>query len=180
MPKVPIDYANCKIYRLVCKDLSIPHVYVGHTTDMIRRKANHKSHCSNNKHRQYNFNVYRQIRANGGFNNWSMLLVEDFPCANKYQAKVRERYWCEELHADLNTQVPGRTREQYHEDNKEYMAEYYKEYANRKVVCACGSTYNRSGKTLHLRTKKHQKFISSQCIASDAEETTDCETDSTL
>ena len=31
--------------------------------------------------------------------------------------------------------------------------------AREKVTCGCGSTYARSGKTQHTRSKKHQRYL---------------------
>ena len=45
MPRLPIDYANTVIYKIVCNDLSITELYVGHTTDFIRRKWSHRNNC---------------------------------------------------------------------------------------------------------------------------------------
>ena len=35
------------IYKIVCNDLSITDCYVGHTTDFVKRKCNHKIICNN-------------------------------------------------------------------------------------------------------------------------------------
>ena len=42
MPLIPIDYSKTIIYKIVCNDLNICVVYVGSTTDFIRRKNEHK------------------------------------------------------------------------------------------------------------------------------------------
>jgi len=34
MPRTPVDYSKTIIYKIVCKDLSIVDLYVGHTTDL--------------------------------------------------------------------------------------------------------------------------------------------------
>ena len=38
MPRNPIDYQKVIIYKLVCNDLTIKDLYVGHTTNFINRK----------------------------------------------------------------------------------------------------------------------------------------------
>jgi predicted GIY-YIG superfamily endonuclease len=45
MPRLPIDYANTLIYKIVCNDLNVTECYVGHTTDFTRRKSNHRYRC---------------------------------------------------------------------------------------------------------------------------------------
>jgi len=66
MPKTPIDYSKSVIYKI--EHLEKPDLlYVGSTTDFIRRKAEHKSSCNNNKDKLYNSKVYEMIRANDGW-----------------------------------------------------------------------------------------------------------------
>lgn len=180
MPKKAINYANCKIYRIVCKDFSVPSTYVGHTTDLVQRRATHKKTCLYPSQNGHNCKVYQQIRANGGFDNWMVLLVEDYPCRGYEDAVVRERYWAEQFEADLNSNVPGRTIEEWQEDTREHRLDFQREYNSLTITCDCGSQYRRGNKTNHLRTKKHRNFISSQCITTDAETTTDSEENSTL
>jgi hypothetical protein len=68
-----------------------------------------------------------------------MVWLEDHPCEGKPQACARERYWCEHYKSKLNSQVPGRNRQQYrqenkerinkyNEDNKEHIKEYHAEW----------------------------------------------------
>ena len=38
MPRKPINYKKVIIYKLVCNDLSVKDLYVGHTTDFTNRK----------------------------------------------------------------------------------------------------------------------------------------------
>jgi len=123
-----MDYSNTIIYKIVCNDLNITECYVGHTTNFIQRKYSHKKNCINNNNNQPNFKIYQFIRANGGWNNWSMIEVEKYPCNDFNEASTRERYWYEQLNANLNTQIPLRTQKEYCETNKEQILEYQKEY----------------------------------------------------
>ena len=41
MPKVPIDYQNTIIYQLKCNDDNITEVYVGSTTNFLKRRQTH-------------------------------------------------------------------------------------------------------------------------------------------
>ena len=54
MPKHNTDFSKTKIYKIVCKDLNVPDVYVGHTTDFTRRKCKHKQDCNNPEAKNYN------------------------------------------------------------------------------------------------------------------------------
>jgi len=128
MPRLPIDYSKTIIYKIVCNDLNICDVYVGSTTDFIRRKGKHKSVCNSEKSKGYNRKVYQTIRANGGWNNFSMIEIEKYPCIDSNEAHARERYYLELLNANLNIKIPSRTMQEYCIDNKEKIAERKKKY----------------------------------------------------
>jgi hypothetical protein len=99
------DYSKCKIYRIVCNDIKIKETYIGHTSNWVQRKCDHKKMCNSMKDSSYK---YKFIKEHGGWYNWSMLLVEDYPCENKLQAEQRERYWIEnEKNPLLNIYTPA-------------------------------------------------------------------------
>ena len=106
MPKNNIDYSKCVIYKIVCNDLSIEDIYVGSTTEFIKRKYRHKRNTNFEGSKEYNFNVYKCIRENGGWENWSMYEIEKYPCNDSNEARAKERYWYEELKANLNMRTP--------------------------------------------------------------------------
>ena len=135
MPRTNIDYSNTIIYKLCCKDITITEIYIGHTTDMRKRKNRHKSNCNNETNKHHNLNVYKFIRDNGNWDNWDMIEIERFEAIDGYDAKKRERYWIEELKASLNSCIPTRTYKEYRENNKEKIAEYKKLYRkNNKIT----------------------------------------------
>ena len=112
MPKVAIDYANTIIYKIVCNDLTITDCYVGHTTNFVQRKRDHKNHCMNEMCQKYNFKLYIAIRANGGWLNYSMVEIEKFNCADVNEARAKEREYYEKLNSILNSICPhGRSIE---------------------------------------------------------------------
>ena len=111
--------SNTSIYKLCCKNLNIIELYVGHTTDMRRRKNSHKSNCNNEKTKDYNLNVYQFIRNNGGWDNWDMIEIERFEAIDGNDARKKERYYIETLKATLNITIPTQTIKEWHEENKE-------------------------------------------------------------
>jgi hypothetical protein len=119
MPRLPINYQNTIIYKIVCNDLEITDLYVGHTTSFTDRKRQHKNGCSNENNKKYNLKVYQMIRTNGGWNNWSMIEIEKYSCNDFNEAAARERYYYEELNAKLNSCVPNRSKKEWTEDHKE-------------------------------------------------------------
>jgi hypothetical protein len=42
-----------------------------------------------------------------------MILVENYPCSNGFEARQRERYWYELLKANLNSNYPNRSNEEF-------------------------------------------------------------------
>jgi hypothetical protein len=102
MPKLPSNYQNTIIYKIVCNDLSVNDVYVGHTTVFTKRKSLHKVSCNNESNNDYNLKVYNYIRANGGWDNFSMIEIEKYPCNDGNEARKRTRFFYELLNAKLN------------------------------------------------------------------------------
>ena len=106
MTKTNIDYSKTIIYKIVCNDLNVKEIYVGHTTDFTKRKNHHKHYCNSGNTKR---SVYEYIRQNGGWMNWSMLEIEKYSCKDGNEARTRERHWIETLKANLNCTIPIRT-----------------------------------------------------------------------
>jgi len=123
MPKLPMNYDNAVIYKIVCNDLTITDCYVGSTTNFTKRKNSHKFNCKTQPQ-----SVYEFIRQNGDWDNWEMVLVEEFPTTSKLLLEQRERYWFETLNATLNNNNPSRTVFEYRQNHKEQMAKYQQQY----------------------------------------------------
>ena len=81
------------IYKIHCLDNSCDYVYFGSTTNFKNRRGQHKSDCNNINGKNYNLTVYETIRANGGFGNWIMEIVEVFPCENRRELLIREQWY---------------------------------------------------------------------------------------
>jgi hypothetical protein len=107
MPRLPMDYTNTIIYSLVCKSIEVRDMYVGHTTNFSKRKSRHKDACINNANPKYVYPVYRKIRETGGWDNWAMVMIEQYPCENRLTAERREREHIEALRPSLNKMMPG-------------------------------------------------------------------------
>jgi len=125
------DYSKTIIYKIVCNDLNVKNCYVGHTINMTKRKCVHKSICHNEKNKAHNLKIYQIIRENGGWGNWSMILVETFPCKDKFEACKREREIFEELDAKLNMVRPYLTQEENKENNKQYTKQYREDHKEK-------------------------------------------------
>ena len=166
MPRQPIDYSKTIIYKIVCNDLNVTETYVGHTTNFIKRKCGHKSNCNNEKSKNHNFKVYKIIRDNGGWDNWTMIQICEYPCNSLQEATAEERRQYELLNAILNTVIPGRTKQQYYEENKDILLEkmkiYYEENRDKKIEYAkkyCGENkdiISEKGKIYRDKNKKNK------------------------
>ena len=151
MPKIPTDYSKTIMYKIVCKDLNIKDCYVGHTVNYIKRKSSHKTSCNNQNYKEYNYNVYKFIRENGGWQNWDIIEIKKYPCNDKREAEAEERRLYEELNANLNNNRPCIT-----ENEKKKQI---KEKQKIKIECECGSKICKGDLSKHLKTKKHINYI---------------------
>ena len=136
------------VYKLCCIDPEIKEIYVGSTKNLRVRKNQHKHYCNNENEKKYNFNVYQFIRANGGFNNWSIIQLERVEFNTKYELHARERYYIELLKAGLNKFIPTRTYKEYSEENKEHIKERQKSYReqNKENIQESSKTYFKENK----------------------------------
>jgi len=124
-----MDYSKAVVYKICCKDIDIKDCYVGSTTCLRNRKNKHKSNCNNEKNKEYNKPTYQFIRDNGGWNNWEVVMLEEYPeCKSGEELLKYEREYMEMLCATLNKQVPSRTQKEYREDNREKLQVYFQEY----------------------------------------------------
>ena len=175
------DYSKGFIYKLCCKDVNVKEIYVGSSINMKNRKNAHKSSSivSNAK-------VYKYIRDNGGWSNWSMIWIKNFPCNSKKELVSEEDKIMRELNATLNTYNSIKSKEKlkanverhkdyqkqwkkkWYENNKEtFKQEQKKRYQNnkdnlsKKITCDCGCIISKSSLSRHTKSKKHLQLISS-------------------
>jgi len=183
MPKTPMDYSKCCIYKIENND-DESLVYVGHTTNFDKRKTQHKINCYNDKLKQYNYKVYQMVRQNGDWDAFKMIEVEKYPCNDRREAERRENEVIKELRASMNTYKSFRTQDEkteyhtnYRELHKEKIQEYKKDYyelhkeklqekdkeyyetnkqeINEKVKCECGCEIVKQNLKRHQASKKH-------------------------
>jgi hypothetical protein len=131
------NYSKGIIYTIRSKD----NVYVGSTIDFRSRKYSHKSNMYNENGKEYNFNIYKTIRANEC--EWDMQPYSIFPCNSKIELTIEEERIRRLLKADMNTRMCGSecsTKKQYykqyndqHKDEiKKYKKQYYEEHKDEK------------------------------------------------
>jgi len=172
-----MDYKNGKIYRVVCSETD--RQYIGSTcSTLVKRLYNHK-------HKNKNGNGC----MTKDFIEPKIFLIEDYPCERKEQLLMRERFYMESMEC-VNMIRPIVTKEEKLQDHKNYNKknkeiinqkgrdEYQKniekelirskknrekfyEKRTQKFECDCGGTYSYTGKSRHIKTKKHQAYLSS-------------------
>jgi hypothetical protein len=110
-----MDYQNGKIYKLV-SNVSDKVYYGSTTTTLVKRLYNHKV--------KYNLCKSKAIIDE---DDYSMVLVEAYPCDNKMELHKRERYYIENNEC-VNKNIPTRNKAEYRLDNIEKIIEREKQY----------------------------------------------------
>jgi hypothetical protein len=185
-----MNYNQARIYKITCNLPTINEIYIGSTADYENRCIKHRHDCYNVNSNNYSCKVYNYIRANGGFGNFTIDVIEHYPCVNKTAMRIREQYWINEYKPTLNTNRAYRTDEELKEDIKQYRTnnkdyfnqynnqyrttnlEYFKQYrtankeqlrskAKQVIQCShCDKTYTKQNKTHHQKSKYCKNFKS--------------------
>jgi len=160
-----IDYSKTFIYKLCCNDINIKDIYVGHSTDFKSRNQDHKKCCNNSNSKKYNAYKYQFIREHGGYENWKMIKLYDFPCKSKREAEAQEDKTMQELNATLNKNRAYTTKEdrieymiEYRNNNKKDIKEKTKEYYenNKDIINQHNKEYRENNK--EYIKKYNQKY----------------------
>jgi len=138
-----IIYNIYTIYSITCKDVEVPGIYVGSTSDFADRKKGHTDDSQDATKNQKK--LYRIINENGGISNWKFKFLQVLTCTET-EARIIERDWYDFLKADLNTIRPYITDEErkvckavcskrFYYKNQEDMAEKRKQfyYKNKEI-----------------------------------------------
>ena len=167
MSNSPTDYQNLVIYKINCLDENIKDCYVGSTTNLSKRTYNHKWHCNNPNSYKYHRHIYNFIRKNGGWINWTVSIIEKYPCITKQEAYKRETFWMKSLNSTLNT-INAYTNQNnynrnYYKNNIDKIRNYrernkdkIKLWKCQKHFCQCGIHDTNGHKSRHLKSFKHQ------------------------
>ena len=170
MPK----YQNSIIYKLCHQnDLNNENIYIGSTTNFRTRKNKHKLRTTKKDTDGYNIFVYQFIRDNGGWDEWQMIPIEVFPCNNKDELKIRERYHIELLKSKLNKNIPTRTDKEYRNDNKKKIAEYKNN--NKERIAETNKKWREANKEHKAETDKKYYEVNKEIINEKLKEKVVCE-----
>ena len=87
------------IYKICCKDINLcPDFYIGRTQNLFTRFGVHISYSKNSE-----LKLYKKIRETGGWVNWTMVKIATGLCADRFEAKQIEQYFCNLLNPTLNS-----------------------------------------------------------------------------
>jgi hypothetical protein len=181
--RAPRDYSKGKVYKLEC--LNTGKVYVGHTTKqyLSQRLALHKQAYTQwlrtNKKYMTSFEILK-----GG--NFTITLLESYPCSSEDELKARERHWIETIE-NVNRYIPTRTFKEYLETNRDTILQWHRDNYQRNrdsilsvkrdywmrnkeaitlkrqetVVCECGMELRKVNLTRHRMSQRHQSYFTS-------------------
>ena len=122
------DYNNAKIYKIECSITG--EIYIGSTCEptLARRLAKHVS-CYKSWKRGKGNNVTSFDIIDRG--EYKIMLIENFICNSKDELAAREGHYIKEyrlVDKVVNRKIEGRTKKEYHEDNKDKIAIQKKNY----------------------------------------------------
>lgn len=132
------------IYQLLCKSdkhHSLP--FVERTSMKVENAMKiHKLVCQNKDHKNYDNLLYKKIRANGGWDNWFHLVLENCPSINKQEALTKKREWIKKISNAMKESrlIPSYKEDTiHHNENKDDMitesAKKYREsHKNDKAI----------------------------------------------
>jgi len=147
-------YSRGKIYKLVAKHYEGESLtYFGSTcepylsTRLGKHKCDYKNYLEGKRRYITSFKIFEEYNIN----NVDIILVEDFPCENKYQLESRERYYIEN-NLCVNKHIPTRTNKEHYEANKEIIQEKRKDYninyrlENNEIIKSRAKIYREENK----------------------------------
>ena len=134
-------YQNGRIYKIV--NNVDDEIYVGSTClPLSKRLYYHK--CDRNKKSLPCYQHLNKI----GWENVSIILVENYPCNSKEELLARERYHYDILKPSLNGYRPFVTREEHLTNRKEYYVQ------NKDAICESKKEYYEKNKYAICESKK--------------------------
>ena len=81
-------------------------LYIGSTVNFNRRKQQHKKAVTNKRGGTYYCILYRYIRKCGGWDNFIMEKILDYPCETKREGLLKEKEYIIKHEATLNSVMP--------------------------------------------------------------------------
>ena len=131
------NYQNGKIYCI--RNSKTNDYYIGSTCQSLSQRMT--QHRGDMKKQNGQNTIIYPFMLEHGYNNFYIELIEECPCENKCQLERREGELIRELKPTLNIKVPGRTQQEFKQDNPEYVKQQkansnksYRENNREKVL----------------------------------------------
>ena len=127
-----MDYKNGKIYSI--RSYQTKNVYIGSTTQpLTKRLSLHKT----------KFNSWISEKA-GYVSSYEIIqyddsyieLIEQYPCKNRSELLKREGEIIRNSDDVVNKMIPGRTKKEYYNDNKDKKQQYYNDNKEKILLKA--------------------------------------------
>ena len=145
-----MNYQNGKIYCI--RNHINDEVYVGSTTQSLsKRMATHRIDMKTSKKDMMLYALMNEI----GVEHFYIELIEECLCENKDQLRKKEGEHIRQM-GTLNKRIAGRSRKEYHEDNREAILERQKEYHtnNREAILQKQKEYHTNNREARLNKQK--------------------------
>ena len=120
-------YQRGKVYKIISDDTD--KIYIGSSCEatLAHRLAKHKDKYKQwlkDNNRPY-YTSYEILKLQ----NYSIILIENYPCNSKDELISRERHYIElNKNNVVNKVMPFRTKQEWIEDNKDHISDYKKEW----------------------------------------------------
>ena len=106
------------IYKIFCRDPKVTQLYVGQTINFDSRRF---SHFLSSTFHENDLKLYEFIRSHGGWGNWKMEIIKQYPLTTSKQDLDRlEWYWWKTLGGELNSMKPGTHRSKWKGSDEEF------------------------------------------------------------
>ena len=121
------DEQTFHFYMFKCKNEDIDNCYVGHTVNITQRKSSHKCRCNNTNTKGHNLKVYKTIRENGEWDNWTMLVLHSQLCKDHNEVVRIEQEFIDKNITKMNTIKAFITKEEKKAHNQLYKQDHKEE-----------------------------------------------------
>ena len=161
------NYQNGKIYKLVCNITN--KIYYGSTTlKLYKRKVDHVSKYKRFLEKKTHYVTSFEIIQGGDFD---IVLIENIKCEDKSQLHEREKFYIKNNEC-VNKNIPGRTVNEYYQDNKVLIHEQKKEYYedNKEVIKEQIKEYRENNKDAIKEYKKEYYEANKNAISEHQKE----------
>lgn len=153
-------------------DETIRECYIGSTRCPNKRFRCHRSMCNNPDRFGYNLKVYQHIRANGGFDEWQISILETHTITTS-EAKIHERWLIELYESALNTCLPSRTFSEYETShkkqkkaiNRSYYLSHREEYKSTRAANRESINAKRAANKDLINAKAREKYAAKKAAS---------------